>query len=161
VELIHDNSRVGLTIVELPALNTTQFEWVKSRLPKKPRPMGTIFQPEVAARAVKYAALNDRREIFVGMPTFQTIIGNKFFPGLLDKILAKSGIKGQQTDEPVDPDRQHNLWEPVRGVHRTHGRFDDLAKDKSPMLWVSMHWQQVWGMILAAVFLIIAMFIVL
>ena len=160
-ELIHDNSNIGLTMVELPALNTTQFEWVKSRLPNKPRPMGTIFQPEVAARAIKYAALNDRREIYVGMPTFKSIIGNKVFPGMLDRILARSGYKGQQTDEPEDPDRKNNLWEPLSELHNTHGRFDDLAKNKSTMLWVSIHWHQVWGMILAALVLIVALIIIL
>lgn len=158
-ELLHDKSNVKVTMVELPALNTTQFGWVKSRLPNKARPMGKIFQPEVAARAIIYAATHDRREIFVAMPTFQAIIGNKFFPGLLDKMMAKQGFKGQQTDEPEDPDRPNNLWEPVPGNHSAHGAFDDEAKSSSPALWMSMHPGVFWGIIIILVVIIIALII--
>ena len=154
-ELLHDKSNVKVTMIELPALNTTQFGWVKSRLPNKARPMGTVFQPEVAAHAITYAAIHDRREIYVAMPTFQAIIGNKFFPGLLDKMMANTGFDGQQTDEPEDPNRKHNLWEPVPGNHSAHGRFDDISKDSSPVLWLSLHPGVFWGTLIIVLILIV------
>ncbi len=154
-ELLHDKSNVKATMVELPALNTTQFGWVKSRLPNKARPMGTVYQPEVAARAIVYAATHDRREIFVAMPTFQAIIGNKFFPGLLDKMMARTAFEGQQTDEPEDPNRLNNLWEPVPGNHSAHGTFDNIAKSSSPALWLSMHPGVFWGSIIIFVIVVI------
>jgi len=158
-ELLHDKSGVKVSMVELPALNTTQFGWVKSRLSKKAKPMGGIYQPEVAAKAIKYAAIHDRREIFVAFPTFQSIIGNKFFPGLLDNIMAKTGFKGQQTDEPEDPNRPNNLWEPVPGDHTARGPFNKSAKNKSPMLWVSTHWRIVW-LVLIILFIVLIWLIV-
>jgi len=136
-ELLHDKSNVQATMVQLPALNTTQFSWVKSRLPNKGRPMGAIFQPEVAARAILFAATHKRREVFVGYPTVQTILGNKFFPWLGDWVLAKNGYQGQQTDEPLPPDYQNNLWEPVPGDHGAHGEFDQHARNFSLQLWAT------------------------
>lgn len=136
-ELLHDQSNVKITMVQLPALNTTQFGWVKTRFPNKARPMGTIFQPEVAARAIVFAATHNRREVFVGYPTVQTIIGNKIAPWLGDWVLAKTGYQGQQTDEPLSPDRQHNLWEPVPGDQVSHGEFDKQAHDFSLQLWAT------------------------
>ncbi len=156
-ELLHDKSNVKVTMVELPALNTTQFGWVLSRLPHKARPMGTVFQPEVAARAIVYASIHDRREIFVAMPTFQAIIGNKFFPGILDKMMAKTGFKGQQTDEPENPDRKNNLWEPVPGNHSAHGTFDNISKSTSPALWLSLHPGVFWGIIFLLILIIIVL----
>lgn len=137
-ELLHENSNIKLSMVQLPALNTTQFGWVKSCLPKKPRPMGTVFQPEVAARGILYAAESGRREVFIGLPTFKTIVGNKIFPEFADLQLARTGISGQQTDKAEDPNRKHNLWEPVPGDHGAHGEFDDQAQDKSFILWLTM-----------------------
>ena len=136
-ELLHDKSNVKISIVELPALNTTQFGFVKSRLPKKPRPMGTIYQPEVAADAILYAAENSRREIFVGWSTVKAIVGNKIAPWYADRVLANSAFKGQQTEEPEDPNRQNNLWEPIPGDHGAHGRFGDQSKDSSTELMLS------------------------
>lgn len=130
-ELIHDQSNINLSIVHLPAMNTTQFGWVKSRLPNKGKPMGKIYQPEVAARAIYYAAHHNRRSIFVGSATVQTIIGNKFIPGLLDHYLAKIGYSGQQTDEAEEPGRPHNLWEPIPEDRGSHGNFDNKAVDHS------------------------------
>lgn len=145
-ELKHDNSRIQLSMVQMPALNTTQFGFVKSKLPKKPRPMGTIYEPEVAARAVVYAAVHDKREVYVGYPTWQTIMGNKFLPGFLDDYLARVGYSGQQTEEPEDPDRKDNLWEPVPGDHGAHGTFAAQAWDFSPQLWLAAHqWVTVAG----------------
>ena len=136
-ELLHDKSKVKISIVELPAMNTTQFGFVKSRLPKKPRPMGTIYQPEVAADAILYAAEHGRREIFVGWSTVKAIVGNKIAPWYADSVLAKSAFKGQQTDEPEDPNRQNNLWEPIPGDHGAHGPFGAKAKNSSTELMLS------------------------
>lgn len=149
-ELLHDKSKVKVSIVELPALNTTQFGFVKSRLPHKPKPMGTIYQPEIAAEAILYAAENRRRELFVGWPTLQAVIGNKLAPAFADHVLARNGYEGQQTDEPEDPNRQNNLWEPLPGDHGAHGRFDEKAKTFSPQLWISMHRKYILGSLLVA-----------
>ena len=138
-ELIHDKSQVRVTMVQMPAMNTPQFDWIKSRLPKKAQPVPPIFQPDVAAEAILYASRHDRREIYVGIPSVKAIIGNKFFPGLLDHYLAHTGYKGQQTDEPQDPNQRYNLYEPVAGDHGAHGRFDDRARNFSPQLWTDLH----------------------
>jgi NAD(P)-dependent dehydrogenase (short-subunit alcohol dehydrogenase family) len=138
-ELLHDKSSVRVSMVQLPALNTPQFSWVKSRLPGKPQPVPPIFQPEVAARAIVYAARNDRREIYVGLPTVEAIVGDKIAPGLLDLYLARTGYESQQLDEPVEPHRRDNLWEPVSGDHGAHGDFDDRSRTWSPQLWANMN----------------------
>ncbi|MFL6213732.1 MAG: SDR family oxidoreductase [Blastocatellia bacterium] len=138
-ELLHDESGVRVTMVQLPAVNTPQFSWVKSRLPRQPQPVPPIFQPEVIADAIYFAAHNDRREIYVGMSTVEAIVGNKMVPGLADHYLAATGYDSQQTDEPVAPDRRDNLWEPVPGDHGAHGNFDDRASDFSVQLWANMH----------------------
>jgi NAD(P)-dependent dehydrogenase (short-subunit alcohol dehydrogenase family) len=138
-ELMHENSDIHLTMVQLPALNTPQFRWVKSRLPNKAQPVPPIYQPEVAAEAIVWAAHNKRRQISVGMPSVTTIWGNKFFPGLGDRYLARTGYRSQQTDEPRDPDRLHNLWQPVPGDHGAHGVFDDRAQAGSWQLWANTH----------------------
>lgn len=138
-ELMHDNSKVEICMVQLPGLNTTQFKFVKSRLPNKPSPMGKIFQPEVAANAIVYAAENPRREIWVGSPTVIAIAGNKIAPWFADYVLSETGFKGQQTDEPKNPNRPHNLWEPLPGDHGAHGSFDAQAADHSKELWLTMN----------------------
>ena len=138
-ELIHDGSRVRLTMVQMPALNTPQFGWVRSRLPRRGQPVPPIFQPEVAAGAIAWAADHDRREILVGGPTVQAILGNKVAPGWLDHYLARNGYDSQMTDEPEDPDRPDNLWQPVPGDHGAHGRFDHLASPASWQLWADLH----------------------
>jgi NAD(P)-dependent dehydrogenase (short-subunit alcohol dehydrogenase family) len=138
-ELRRDRSRVSVTTVHLPAVNTPQFEWVKSRLPNKAQPVPPIFQPEVAAEAIHWAAHHQRRELWVGMPVVKAILGNRVAPGLLDRYLASMGYATQQTDEPEDPDRADNLWEPVPGDHGAHGRFDDRAVSHSPQLWAAKH----------------------
>ncbi len=138
-ELMHENSNIKTCMVQLPGLNTTQFGWVLSRLPNKPKPMGKVYQPEVAARAIVYAAAHNRREIFVGFSTFQAIIGNKIAPWLGDFVLSKKGYKGQQTDVPVEADRKNNVWEPVPGDRGAHGDFHKDAKSSSFTLWASMN----------------------
>ncbi|MBA2557966.1 MAG: SDR family oxidoreductase [Chloroflexi bacterium] len=138
-ELIHDNSRVRLTMVNLPAVNTPQFGWVKSRLPRQAQPVPPIFQPEVAAEAIVWAADHGPRELNVGAPTSLAILGNRFLPGLLDRYMANAAWDGQMTDQPADDDRPHNLWEPVSGDRGAHGSFDDRSRDRSPQLWFATH----------------------
>jgi NAD(P)-dependent dehydrogenase (short-subunit alcohol dehydrogenase family) len=138
-ELIHDGSNVRTCMVQMPALNTPQFGWVKSRLPRKPQPVPPIYQPEVAARAIVFASHRPRREIFVGTPTVKAIIGNRIVPGLLDWYLGKTGYEAQQYNGKADPSRPFNLWEPVAGDHGAHGDFDDRASNSSPELWTSIH----------------------
>lgn len=138
-ELMHDKSNIKSCMVQLPGVNTTQFGWVLSKLPNKPKPMGKVYQPEVAAKAIVFAAAHNRREIFVGYPTFQAIIGNKIAPWLGDYVLSKNGYKGQQTDEQVEPGRKNNVWEPVPEDRGAHGTFDDIAAKKSYTLWASMN----------------------
>jgi short-subunit dehydrogenase len=138
-ELLHDDSDVDVSMVHLPGLNTPQFTWIKSRLPNKPQPVPPIYQPEVAADAIVWAAHHGRRELYVGRPTLETILGEKFVPRFLDRFLARSGFSAQQTDEPEEPDRQHNLWEPVADDHGARGPFDDRAKQRSGQLWLTTH----------------------
>jgi NADP-dependent 3-hydroxy acid dehydrogenase YdfG len=130
-ELIHDKSNVRVTMVQMPALNTPQFGWVKSRLKSKAQPVPPIFQPEVGARAIYWAAHHSRREIYAGWPTVEAIVGNKVAPGWLDHYLGKTGFDSQQTSEPEDPDRPDNLWKPVQGDHGAHGTFDSEAHERS------------------------------
>ncbi len=126
-ELIHDQSNINLTMVQMPALNTPQFGWVKSRLKDKAQPVPPIFEPEVGARAVYWAAHHRRRELYVGLPTVAAIVGNKLAPGLLDHYLGRTGYASQQTSQPEDPNRPDNLWKPVAGDHGAHGTFDSRA----------------------------------
>lgn len=136
-ELLHKKSRVHITMVQLPALNTPQFGWVRSKLPQKAQPVPPIYQPEVAAEAIHYAAHQRRREIFVGAPSVITIAGNKIAPGLADRYLAETGYSSQMRSERENPDRRDNLWEPVPGDHGAHGVFDDRSREYSPELWAS------------------------
>lgn len=138
-ELLAQGSDVHVTMVQLPGLNTPQFEWIKTRLPRKPRPLGSVFQPELAARAIYYAARSRRREVYVGWPTVQAIAGDKIAPAYADRYLARHGYEGQQTDEPVPPDRPDNLWLPVPGDHGAHGPFDAEAQRWSLQFWLSRH----------------------
>jgi NAD(P)-dependent dehydrogenase (short-subunit alcohol dehydrogenase family) len=138
-ELLHDRSHIWVTMVHLPASNTPQFNWVKSRLPRKPQPYPPVFQPEVAAEAIYYAAHHRRREMFVGWPTLQTVIGNRLVPGFVDRFLANTGYEGQQYNGRAGPDRQDNLWKPVPHDFGAHGDFDRQAKSFSLLVWSDMH----------------------
>jgi short-subunit dehydrogenase len=140
-ELIHDKSNVKLTMVQLPAVNTPQFGWVKSRLPHKAQPVPPIYQPEVIAEGVTYVADHYRRQLFIGMSTVVTIQGNKLAPGLGDKYLGKTGYKSQQTAQLADPNAPNNLWQPVddRRDYGAHGAFDDRAIAQSRQLWIDTH----------------------
>ncbi|MBS1604517.1 MAG: SDR family oxidoreductase [Bacteroidetes bacterium] len=138
-ELKHDRSHIKTCMVQLPAMNTTQFGWVLSRLPRQPKPMGKIYQPEVAAKAILFAAAHNRRSIWVGASTYEAIIGNKFSPSYADQVLARSGYAGQQTDQPENEHRENNVWKPVEGDRGTHGGFANKASNKSLTLWAAMH----------------------
>ena len=130
-ELIHDGSNVHITAVMLPAMNTPQFSWCRTRLPRHPQPVPPIFQPEVAARAIVWAASHKRRELYVGWPTVEAIYGQEVAPSFADRYLAKHAFKGQQTSEPISPGRPDNLFEPVEGDYAAHGIFDDRASQFS------------------------------
>ncbi|MDJ0354986.1 SDR family oxidoreductase [Paenarthrobacter sp. PH39-S1] len=141
-ELLHEGSGVRNTMVQMPAVNTPQFGWVLSRLPKKAQPVPPIYQPEVAARGVLYAADHPRRrEYWVGGSTMATLAANAIVPGLLDLYLARTGFSSQQTPQDRDPDQPVNLWEPADVDHDfgTHGTFDGRSKPQSKQLWASQH----------------------
>lgn len=129
-ELAHDGSDIALTLIELPAMNTPQFDWARCRMPRAPKPMGTIYQPEVAAEAVVRAWHARPREFWVGASTFLTIVGNMVSPDFMDWYLARSAVKGQQTGERVAPDRRDNLYESVGPLHRTRGSFGAGARSR-------------------------------
>ena len=137
-ELRHEGSGVRITSVHLPAVNTPQFEWVRTRLPRRPQPVPPIYQPEVAARAIVWAAGHPRREVWVGGSTVATILGNTLAPGLLDRYLARTGFESQQMEEPLPPGRDDNLDRPAPGGQGAHGRFDDAAKGSSLQLEASL-----------------------
>ena len=136
-ELIHDTSRVRVTMVHLPALNTPQFDWVKSRLARRAQPVPPIFQPEVAADAIVWSAHHRRRELYVGLPAWKAIVANKIAPGLLDRYLARTCYDAQQTDEPEQPFRPTNLWHTVSGDAGAHGRFDERSRPTSVQTWLT------------------------
>jgi NAD(P)-dependent dehydrogenase (short-subunit alcohol dehydrogenase family) len=142
-ELLHDHRHIGLTMVQLPAVNTPQFRWVKSRLPNKAQPVPPIYQPEVAARAIYYAAHHRRRELYVGLSTVIAILSDKLAPGIGDWYLARTGYASQQVaHQPEDPARLDNLWEPVDGPEGdlgAHGAFDQRAHRHSLQTWVTLH----------------------
>ena len=138
-ELLHDKSGVDVTMVHLPAVNTPQFRWLRSRMPRKPQPFGTIYQPEVAAAAIVWASEYPRRELNVGGGTTRAIIANSFAPGALDHYLARVGYDGQLGDEPEEPGRADNLFDPLPGDAGAHGAFDELATSHSPHLWTNTH----------------------
>jgi short-subunit dehydrogenase len=144
-ELLHDHSRVHVTMVHLPALNTPQFDWSRSRMPRQPQPVPPIFQPEVAADAIIWAADQRRREVLVGWPTLEATVGNTLMPDVVDRYLARVGYDAQQTAEPVAPDRPDNLFEPVHRDAGAHGRFDAGARRSSAMLWMLMHGRKLAG----------------
>jgi NAD(P)-dependent dehydrogenase (short-subunit alcohol dehydrogenase family) len=138
-ELLHDGSNVHITMVQLPAINTPQFNISKTTLPKHPQPVPPIYQPEVPARAIYWAAHQRRREVWVGLSSVIVISGNKLLPGLGDRYLARTGYDSQQTNQPVDENRPNNLYEPVLGDHGAHGDFDEESNEESPQLWATEH----------------------
>ncbi|MGH6991738.1 MAG: SDR family oxidoreductase [Caulobacteraceae bacterium] len=138
-EIIHDGLDVRLTMVDLPAINTPQFDWALDKMGRKARPVAPIFQPEVPARAIFFAATHKRRDIWLGWPTVRAILANRIAPGLIDRYLAKAGYSGQLTDQPTPPDAPANLFEPVRGDYSAHGRFDLQARERSWEMFTDRH----------------------
>lgn len=137
-ELIHMRSDVHITMVQMPALNTPQFSWARTKLEKTPRPIAPVYQPEVAAEAVYWAAHNRRRELYVGISSAAIITANKFIPGVLDHYVARIAVSGQQTGHLVEEDRPDNLFAPVEDHFAAHGNFDEEAKRSSPQLKAAM-----------------------
>src|SRR6478735_3673729 len=138
-ELIHERSRIHVTMVQMPALNTPQFDWCLSRMPRRSQPVPPIFQPEVGAEAIVWAATHRRRELYVAWPALKTIVGNKLFPNLGDRLAAKQAWEGQMTKELQSPSTSANLFTPVKGRQGSHGRFDARARAHSPEVWLSKH----------------------
>ena len=138
-ELLHERSGVRITMVQLPGLNTPQFDTALSRLPRRPRPVPPVYQPDVAAEAIMWAADHPRRELWVGRSTVAALVANALLPGLLDRYLASTAYDSQQTDEQAARGRPHSLWEPVPGDHGVHGSFGDEAVSSSMQLWASRH----------------------
>ena len=138
-ELLNEKTKVTITMVQMPGVNTPQFDWIRAKLPGQPRPVGKVYQPEVAARAIYAAAHDGRKEMLVGLPTVEAVWGNKVASSLLDDYLAATGIEAQQRPERVQPDRKDNLFEPVAGDHGAHGSFDSEAVDSSAELWITEH----------------------
>lgn len=136
-ELMHERSEIHVTTVHMPALNTPQFDWGKTHLDHHPQPVPPIFQPEVAAQAIHWAAHHRRRDLFVGGSSLKAVWANRLVPGLVDRYLARTGFKSQQTSQPVDPNRPNNLWSPVGGDHGAHGSFDGQARGYSAQLWLT------------------------
>lgn len=160
-ELIHARSQVRITMVHLSAFNTPQFGWGRTTMKRRPRPMGKIFQPELAARAIVWAATHERRESWVGWPAVQAILGNKVIPGWLDWHLARTAVDGQHTDEPLPEGREDNLYSPVAGDHGAHGRFDDEAIDSSLQWRLSRHRWAWTGTVLMLLAIVVAALAVL
>jgi NAD(P)-dependent dehydrogenase (short-subunit alcohol dehydrogenase family) len=138
-ELIHRGSNVHVTMVQLPALNTPQFDWARAHIRHKPRPVGRIYQPEVAARAIRFAAQARRKEVWVGYTTAQAILGDELASPLIDEYLGVTGVEGQSSGEPIEPDRRDNLFEAPPGDPGAHGRFDDRAIDGSWQMALNRH----------------------
>lgn len=147
-ELIHDGSNIDITTLQLPAVNTPQFTWIKSRMPHHPQPVPPIYQPEVIARAAYWAAHHRRRELWIGFSAVKAIIGQKLMPGFADHYLAWMGYHSQQTDQPIDPNRPNNLYEPLSGDFGAHGEFDGRSRPFSLQSWLNMHrnWMSLVGL---------------
>jgi len=142
-ELLSEGSHVHVTIVEMPGLNTPQFDWCRNHLPKRARPVAPVYQPEVGARAIYWAAHHRRRQLYVGISSLLTIWGNRIAPGLLDRYLARNAVGGQQTSEDETPDRADNLWHPVKGDQGARGRFNRQAHAGSMQLQMTTHRREI------------------
>jgi len=150
-ELIHQGSDVRVSVVNMPALNTTQFVWTKNKMPRKARPTGTIFQPEVAAEAILFTAEHKRREVMVGYTTSEATLGEKIIPGLLDKYLATAAWEGSLLPEKNDGSQPDNFWEPVNRDLGSHGPFDRKSLQFSPQLWATENRGWLSGLLLAGI----------
>ena len=141
-ELLHAKSNVHVSMVQLPGVNTPQFDWIRNEMPHLSKPASPPYQPEIPAEAIHYAAHHRRKEIKLGWPTIEAIWGDRLASPLLDRYLAATGFKGQQDKQPVPADYRDNLYEPVPGDHGAHGRFDGWARTRSPQLWLTTHRMQ-------------------
>ena len=150
-EILHDKLDVHLTMVQLPAVNTPQFDWSLNKMGRQAQPVPPIYQPEVPARAVYFAATHRRREVWVGLPTVRAILANRIAPGLIDRYLAKAGYSGQLMNQPRSPDAPANLFEPVDGPYGAHGRFDARARSGSWEMFTDRHRDAFWAATLALV----------
>jgi short-subunit dehydrogenase len=148
-EILHDRLNIHLTMVQLPAVNTPQFDWALNKTGKQAQPVPPIYQPEVPARAIYFAATHRRREVWVGLPTFKAILANRIAPGLIDRYLASAGYSGQLMHERREPNAPCNLFEPVDGPYGAHGQFDSRARRWSPAMLVTRNRDVVWGAVLA------------
>jgi short-subunit dehydrogenase len=146
-EIIHDNLDVHLTMVDLPAINTPQFDWALNKMGRKAKPVAPIFEPEVAARAIYFAATHKRRDVWVGWPTVKAILANRIAPGLLDRYLATAGYSGQLGDHPLAIDAPANLFEAVPGDYAAHGRFDNQSRDLSLEMFTDRHKTAVFALV--------------
>ncbi len=146
-ELLHDRSRVRLAMVQLPGVNTPQFEWARTAIDRHPQPVGPVYQPEVAARAVVWAAAHKRREIYVGWPAAAAIMLNKWLPGFFDRYLANHAYEQQFTSQHIAASRPDNLFQPAATPYRAHGSFEERAHRVSPQLWLSLHRNAVAGVL--------------
>lgn len=161
-ELLHEGSKIHLTMVQLPALNTPQLQWCRTRLPRQPKPVGRIFQPEMAAEAVVWAASHRRRELFAGWPTVLAIQAQKFINTILDRYLARDVYRRMMTDEPLPPHgRRGNLFEAVSGSYGAHGPFDAQAHARSAHLWVNLHQTLVLAAVLGATAVVLVLLLLL
>ena len=146
-EVLHDKLNIQISMVDLPAVNTPQFNWAMNKMGKMAQPVPPIFQPEIPARAIYFAAFHPRRQTWIGWPTVKAILANRIAPGLIDRYLAKYGYSSQMSDEPVPPDAPNNLFEPVPGPYGAHGRFDSRARDWSWEVFTSRHRNAMWATI--------------
>jgi short-subunit dehydrogenase len=144
-EIIHDKLNISLSMVDLPAVNTPQFDWALNKMGRKAQPVPPIFEPEIPARAIYFAAFHPRRQTWVGFPTVKAILANRIAPGLIDRYLARAGYQGQLTAEPVAPDAPNNLFHPVPGPYGAHGRFDSRARTRSWEVFTSRHRDAFWA----------------
>jgi len=152
-EIIHDGLNISLSMVDLPAVNTPQFNWALNKTGKRAQPVPPIFQPEIPARAIYFAAGNPRRQTWIGFPTVKAILANRIAPGLIDRYLARAGYSGQLAAEPTPADAPNNLFHPVAGPYSAHGRFDNRARSRSWEVFTSRHRNAMWTTVgLAAVF---------
>jgi NAD(P)-dependent dehydrogenase (short-subunit alcohol dehydrogenase family) len=146
-EIIHDGLNINLSMVDLPAVNTPQFNWALNKTGRRAQPVPPIFQPEIPARAIYFAAFHPRRQTWIGFPTVKAILANRIAPGLIDRYLARFGYSGQLTTEPVPEDAPNNLFQPVPGPYAAHGRFDDQARTVSWEVFTSRHRNAMWATI--------------
>jgi short-subunit dehydrogenase len=144
-EILHDKLNIDISMVDLPAVNTPQFDWALNKTGHRARPVPPIFQPEIPARAIYFAACHPRRQTWIGFPTVKAILANRFAPGLIDRYLASAGYTGQLSSEPAPPDAPGNLFHPVPGPFAAHGRFDAQARNHSWEVFTSRHRSAFWA----------------